>query len=67
MKIVLVQREMESGRSPLVSITPFSAGRFAPANAVAACGAVAEDCNWFQKRDQAAWAHSPQRALSHGL
>jgi hypothetical protein len=35
---VLVQREMESWRAPLASITPFSACQFAPPNAVAAGG-----------------------------
>ena len=35
---VLVQREVESWRAPVASITLFSLGHFAPPNAVAAGG-----------------------------
>jgi hypothetical protein len=42
---VLVQREMESGRSPLVSIARATAGPSGDWNEKAADG----DCNWFRK------------------
>src|SRR5262245_15055912 len=50
---VLVQREMESWRAPLASISPIAPGQLAPAN-------------WFQKGDQVGWSHSPQGALGTG-
>lgn len=63
---VLVQREMESWRVPLASITLFSAGQFGTTspNAVAAGGTGGDwNCNWFRKGDQVGWSHSPRGAL----
>jgi hypothetical protein len=56
---VLVQREMESCRSPLASIQPFSAGQFGgERDVVTASGPrqVAEAATGFKKGDQATLA-----------
>ena len=48
---MLVQREVERGRSPLASITPFSAGRFRTTSLNAVAGGGTGACrNWFQER-----------------
>jgi hypothetical protein len=64
---VLVQREMESWRAPLVTIAPIPPGQFAPLKTVAAGGRGSDgNCNWFQKGHQVGWSHSPQGALDTG-
>ena len=66
---VLVQREMESGRAPLASITPIPRGQFAPPEAVAAWrkGASGRNRNWFHKKgNQGGGSHSQQVALRSG-
>ena len=52
--LVLVQREMERRRSPLVSIARASAGRVCVAERNGDWHEDAADgnCNWFQKEDQ---------------
>jgi hypothetical protein len=62
---VLVQREVESGRSPLASITPFLASPFGTTspNTLAAGGMGAgRNCNWFRKENTlgSPRSHSPR-------
>ena len=46
---MLVQREMECGRSPLVSIARVSAGRGAADATVTGTRKQGRNCNWLQK------------------
>lgn len=67
--LVLVQREMESGRAPLASITPIPRGQFAPPEAWRPGGRVpsGRNRNWFHKKgNQLGGSHSPQVALRSG-
>ena len=58
---MLVQREMETWRAPLASITPFWVSHFAAPNSVQA-GTVEAATGFKKAGDQVRWSHSPQGA-----